>query len=152
MQNDTREQIKVYLDKIFTQAPCTQKAISLKEGILADILEKYDDLIADGFDPQDAYQRAIGSIGDLDKLISDLRHENPDFTPRQNTAYSTDSPNHRRAVFNSINSALWMLVLVAYFLVSFATDAWHITWVIFLIGGALSNIVRAIFDLTGGKK
>lgn len=53
----------------------------------------------------------------------------------------------RRSVFRkSIISAVWSLILVVYFLVSFLTGAWHITWIIFLIGGAIDSLLKAIFD------
>ena len=41
------------------------------------------------------------------------------------------------------SSALWLLVVAAYFLISFATGAWYITWIIFLIGAAMEQVVRA---------
>lgn len=47
----------------------------------------------------------------------------------------------------SIQSAISTLTLAAYFLVSFQTRAWHITWVIFLIGAAVGNIAKAFFDM-----
>ncbi len=40
----------------------------------------------------------------------------------------------------SISGLLWTLGLAGYFLVSFATDDWHITWVIFPILGALEKL------------
>ena len=53
-----------------------------------------------------------------------------------------------RQVYKSVSSAVWSLGLVAYFLISFGTGAWHITWIIFLIIGAVNGIVRAVFDLS----
>lgn len=156
MQNDMREEIKAYLERIFSQAPCTQKAIEMKEAILADVLEKYDDMVSEGMPPEDAYGRAVGGIGDLDKLIRDLRAEQPSYkpphTPKQSpvSAPADEGRATRRAVYKSIKNALWILILVCYFLISFGTDAWHITWLIFLIGGAVENVLRAIFDLMGG--
>ncbi|HWS29742.1 MAG TPA: permease prefix domain 1-containing protein [Clostridia bacterium] len=55
--------------------------------------------------------------------------------------------DNRNEVFKSVKSALWMLVVVTYFIVSFGTGAWHISWVIFLIGAAVEQIVRAVFQL-----
>ena len=156
MQNDMREEIKAYLERIFSQAPCTQKAIEMKEAILADVLEKYDDMVSEGMPPEDAYGRAVGGIGDLDKLIRDLRAEQPSYKPPQTPQQQPVSPPAdggrvtRRAVYKSIKNALCILILVSYFLISFGTDAWHITWLIFLIGGAAENVLRAIFDLMGG--
>ncbi len=51
------------------------------------------------------------------------------------------------STFKAISGALWSVILVVYFVVSFTTGAWHITWLIFLIGGAVESIVKAAFDL-----
>lgn len=55
--------------------------------------------------------------------------------------------DERNEVLKSVNSAVWMLTVVAYLIVSLGTGAWHITWVIFLIGIAVQQIVRAIFQI-----
>lgn len=47
----------------------------------------------------------------------------------------------------SINSLISTLCLVLYFIISFATMAWYITWVIFPLSAAIQNIVKACFDL-----
>ncbi|HEX3025726.1 MAG TPA: hypothetical protein VHR42_00630, partial [Clostridia bacterium] len=47
----------------------------------------------------------------------------------------------------SISSVLWPLVVITYLLVSFFTGQWGITWIIFLIGVAIENIIRAVFEL-----
>jgi hypothetical protein len=51
-------------------------------------------------------------------------------------------------VYKAISSAVWSLGLIAYFLISFGTGAWYITWVIFLLIGAINGIIKAIFDLS----
>lgn len=52
-----------------------------------------------------------------------------------------------RRAFKAISSALWALIVVIYIVVSFWTMAWHITWVIFLIGVAVEGILKAMFEL-----
>ena len=222
-----------YLDRIFVQAPCTQKAVDMKEAILADVLEKYEDLVASGRSEDEAYNIAVGSIGDLSKLIADLRNgENigtsneiknnfsfqNQIDPEEVAKYKQRSgllrsiavamyiccviwpillgdvagpvlmfifigvatalmiysastnpyknvsiKNHINAetendkvkgnpAYKAIESALWALTVLVYVVVSFATSAWHITWVIFLISVAISNIIRALFDLVEGGK
>ena len=53
----------------------------------------------------------------------------------------------RRMVRSNCIGAMWMFMLAAYFVVSFATGAWHVTWVMFLIAAALSCMLNACFDL-----
>lgn len=40
------------------------------------------------------------------------------------------------------NSAMWLIITSLYFILSFATGAWYITWIIFIIGAAITPIVR----------
>ena len=46
----------------------------------------------------------------------------------------------------SINSLIWAIGLAIYFIISFATQAWLITWVIFPMIGAVQGIVKACMD------
>lgn len=55
--------------------------------------------------------------------------------------------DEKRQAMKSIKSALWSIITVLYFIISFTTGAWYITWVIFLIGAACESIIKAIFDL-----
>lgn len=50
----------------------------------------------------------------------------------------------RKQSFRSINSALWSIVVALYFVISFTTMAWHVTWVIFLLGAAAQSILKAV--------
>ena len=60
-----------------------------------------------------------------------------------------NSEQHK--LYDTIHGALWMVVVVLYLAVSFLTGAWGISWLIFLIGAALDQILRAIFDLMEEK-
>ena len=44
----------------------------------------------------------------------------------------------------AFNGAFWPLVLAFYFLISFATGKWYITWVVFLIAPAVDVIVNSL--------
>lgn len=46
----------------------------------------------------------------------------------------------------AVSFAVWLFVLTAYFLVSFLTGAWYLTWVIFIAGAALQTIAKIITD------
>lgn len=52
----------------------------------------------------------------------------------------------------SISGIIWAVGLALYFIVSFTTFAWHITWVIFLIIPAVNGLVKAIWDLMEAQK
>jgi len=56
----------------------------------------------------------------------------------------------RRALRRAISSALWSIIVALYFIISFTTRAWHISWVIFIIGGAVESLINIFFS--AGKK
>lgn len=56
--------------------------------------------------------------------------------------------NENHKLYKSLNDMLWCIIVALYFIISFTVGAWHITWVIFLIGSALSSALKAIIDLT----
>ena len=58
-----------------------------------------------------------------------------------------DQSSDQKKLYKAIKGAITSLVVVVYIVVSFTTHAWHITWVIFLIGAAIENVVKAIFEL-----
>lgn len=50
-------------------------------------------------------------------------------------------------IISSINSILAIVTLIVYFVISFTTMAWHITWILWVIYGLLTEIVKLIFLL-----
>lgn len=73
-------------------------------------------------------------LGGKKKIRSASKCESAPLTPRQELR-------------KSINSMIWAIGLALYFILSFATGAWHITWVVFPIIGAVEGLVKAILDL-----
>ena len=70
------ERVKRYLDELFEDAPKTRKAMELKEEMMQNSMEKYQDLLSDGWSEEDAYKNVIGSIGDVTELFEDLEEKN----------------------------------------------------------------------------
>ena len=54
--------------------------------------------------------------------------------------------NKSRRVRKSIESAMWAIITAIYLLISFTTGAWHITWVMFIIGAVIEKVIRAYFE------
>lgn len=53
----------------------------------------------------------------------------------------------RDEVSKAVTDIIGLIGVVIYFLLSFTTGAWHITWIIFLIIGVCNAIVRLIFGV-----
>lgn len=50
-------------------------------------------------------------------------------------------------IVKQINDIIGGIGVALYFIISFTTMAWHITWVIFIIIGMVNQIVKLIFTL-----
>ena len=48
-------------------------------------------------------------------------------------------------IVKQINGIIGAICLVIYFIVSFKTMAWYITWVIFIINGLICQIIKLLF-------
>lgn len=67
-------------------------------------------------------------------------------------SWQKDPHSPQRELRRAITGTVWILGLAAYFIVSFATMAWHLTWLIFPITGVFSGLIRAILDLVEANK
>ena len=211
-----RDKLITYVDYLFAGAPETQENRDLKNEVLQNTLERYDDLIASGKAPGAAYNLAISGIGDVSEMLdkgefitqnptvisspllpADEKNENkktvsklmlavsvilyiccvipvitiqneagvclmfvmiaiataliifrPDSnTNEKNTVISDNSLSQEQRLHKSIKGTVFSLFTAIYFIVSFITEAWHITWIIFLIAASVSKLINAILDL-----
>lgn len=60
--------------------------------------------------------------------------------------------NDTPPIYRPIKRLIVTLMLISYFVVSFATGAWAVTWLIFLIGGAVDDLALAIIKLAAEGK
>lgn len=206
-----REQLVSYIDLLFAGAP---DAADIKQEILQNTLDRYDDLVSQGKSPEAAYSLAISGIGDISEVLGGIpsytaspqgsvpdsqtppaKAEKPlwkktmtaiavalyimspaplfvlqDTTGlcgllcfiavatamimlassgKKGTANAEPetAPSPRSELRKSIRSLIWAVGLVVYFILSFTTGGWYITWVIFPLIPAVQGLVTACMDL-----
>lgn len=207
-----REQLIQYVDLIFAG---TRDSDDIKQEILQNTLDRYDDLIAEGKAPEAAYRLAIMGIGDINEILGTVpaaphyappvsHPQKDEDTPEMKKkraiaialyilcpvplimlgsiggdifavfgvccmlaliAYATylmvvnspkDEEEHKKETdpepLRAIKKAISTLALVLFLVVSFYTQAWYITWLIFPIAAAVKELLRAIWDLKEEKK
>jgi hypothetical protein len=215
------DKIRKHVEELFAGTLPTKKAVELKEEMIQNLTEKYNDLIGEGKTPEAAFNIVVAGIGDVSGLIRDLEEDPAQagtmekhrqrsamltaisimlyivsvvplimISMSHHTQYGTSVGVAVMLVFvaaatglliyngmtkpkyvktedsmveefrewqsdrqelktlrGSVNAALWSLIVAAYFIISFLTGAWYITWVIFLIGAALNAIINIGFAL-----
>lgn len=55
-------------------------------------------------------------------------------------------------ILKQINGIVGAICVAIYFIVSFTTFAWHITWIIFVIDGLICQVIKLIFILAKEEK
>lgn len=211
-----RENLIQYVNLLFAGATDCD---DIRQEILQNTLDRYDDLIAQGKVPEAAYRLSIAGIGDINEIlgaapqkqeaaIAPADAEKEADTPRKKqmraiaigiyivaaiplitldsighdiwglsltlllVAVATillitnssrdkedeevskkDIPDSPAAQLRkSVDSLIWAVGLVAYLAISFITQAWFITWLMFPIIGAVQGLAKAILDLKEAVK
>ncbi len=85
-----RDKIEAYIEELFRRAPDTPQTRDLKEEILGNTLEKYEDLLAGGMDEESAYRSAISGIGDVDELIKEYAGDSGEIIEVKSTVSKPD--------------------------------------------------------------
>ena len=67
------EKLRVTVERLFADAPKSRRAMELKEELLGNLNEKYNDLVAQGMPEEEALKHVVNGIGDVDELIRGLK-------------------------------------------------------------------------------
>ena len=64
--------IKNYVEALFSDIPRSKKANELKEELLSNMSERFDDYVKEGKTENQAYSLVIGSLGDIDEMLAEV--------------------------------------------------------------------------------
>ena len=218
------KKIAEHVDELFASAPATHKVLEIKEELLADLNDKYQDLLAKGKSEEAAYSLVISGIGDIHDLLRDFSEAGPysaaEAEKKRNLgnlfistgvavavlslavffllSWYDRSPLGFAAMFvllavatglvvygvnlgkmlyekrsdtfvehfkekasahesnknlkKAVASALWPLIVVIYLAISFLTGRWAVTWIIFILGALLQQFIDLRFFASPAEK
>ena len=90
-----RAQLEQYVNLLFAGTPDSEE---MKQEILQNTLDRYDDLLAQGKTPEAAYRLAIGGIGDINEVLgSKPAAAAPTPAAQKQTEKSTEKGNRKLA-------------------------------------------------------
>ena len=202
-----REQLIQYVELLFAGAPDGE---DIKQEILQNTLDRYDDLVESGKVPEAAYRLAIAGIGDVNEILGTPIQGVPVKATVPDEKADSDTPIRKllRAIavglyilcplplivlsemgndtmglcgllaivavatvlimlgakkdskeeneddrekpeselVKSVSGVLWAVGIGVYLLLSFTSRAWHITWVVFPILVALDTLVSTVIE------
>ena len=122
--------LRAYVDDLFENAPTTTRVYDLKEELLANLEEKFEDLTAAGYSEGEAYASVVSGLGDAEALIESLSLEPEAPEPIDPTG---ESQRVHTAQVVSTSAFLYCVAIAAYLLLRMvlgSTLAWVGFWVI----------------------
>lgn len=66
-----KEKLRKYVEDMVRDIPKTRNVVDLKEEIIGNMEERYDDLRAEGYGEQDAFDCTINAMGDIRSLFEE---------------------------------------------------------------------------------
>lgn len=88
---------------------------------------------------------AIGLVAVATYLMMITKRGGADEDDEDDKAHHASSPQHE--LKKSISNLVWAIGLAVYLVLSIATGAWYITWIIFPLIGSVQGLINAIIDL-----
>lgn len=144
-----KNKITAYVETAFRDAPKNERSENVKKEILQNLLDKYDDLIAEGRGEEEAYAVTVSGAGDLSGIVEDLkcRESSPLDAfekARADEAKAKEQKRQKRErkKFKRFSSWYWPLVVCVYLIGSFLFRAWAYSWILFLLAAAGSDVVK----------
>ena len=108
-----RDKLIQYVQLLFAGAPDSE---DMKQEILQNTLDRYDDLIAEGRSPETAYRMAIKGIGDVNDILSGVPQGRP--CPETPIKTKDDGDTTTKKMLRAIAIALYILCPIPLFLLS----------------------------------
>lgn len=143
-----KNSLKAYVDGLFSDTPPSHAVNELHDEILSNLEARYDDCIKAGMSPQRAYTAVIGTMGDIAPLIEQVSgtgvHEigifektSPKSRLFEKYSYVFTDENVK-SIKGAAIALLWIGIVILYFLLSFYTHYWDMSWLIFILGAAVT--------------
>ncbi len=224
-----KDTLRSYMNELLVDVPKTHKVLELKEELISNMQERYEDLVAEGFQTEDAYQSVVESMGDVKALFSEFVEDKKEvkvvveseeirrkrawistvavgfyifagafailLSTLDDMHYLTDGdtfapiaflilaiiptcmlvykshmyPHNKKETHTvveefkewqsesqrekqtkrAISAIIWLGATAIFFIISFETYQWQITWITFLIAGCIQAVVEIFYN---GKK
>ncbi len=140
-----RNALKYYVDGLFADVNMTPDMLDLRDEILSDMQERFDDCVKRGMHPRKAYCTVIETLGDIDELIK-FHEQCPRPIPVIMPAVSGDGffdeeiPLNRDKAHSSgiirkaVLSICWLIMGTAYFTGIFEFGYFSLSWGAAFIG------------------
>ena len=100
------EKLREHIEELFKNAPQTRQAVEIREEILQNTIDRYNDLKTEGKSDEAAYNIAIAGIGDVDHLIDSI------MAPVASSRMARAKPHKKKSDVMRMNGTRYFLSVV----------------------------------------
>lgn len=142
------ETIRSYIETMFSTWPSSEATLRVKTQMLELMEDKYQELIGEGKSSNEAIGQVLSEFGNIEELKRELAIE-PDVRDADmpEPTGDVDREKQRRLWSGLLEDNYWIAVTIVYFIASFGTGWWHLSWLIFLLAVVLESTIRRLLDL-----
>ena len=145
-----REQLKQEVLRRFAGAPDTQQARDLRDEILSNTLQRYDDLLAEGKSEQEAYASALESVGDVEELLSSLPRA-AQAEPVRKTQPKAPKKEPRPRGMRIACAIAWPCTALLAVTIGWY-GSWGYAWAVFPFAAAVLHVAESVILLARGRR
>jgi len=115
------DKLRKYIDSLFANTVPSRKSVELKEEMIQNLHDKYDDLISEGKSDEAAYNIAVAGIGDISGLLAEFENNAGPVANGMNESYKVRMEEYRSksAMFTSIAVMMYILCILPLIIMSF---------------------------------
>ncbi len=136
-----REQLIQYVELLFAGAPDSEE---IKQEILQNTLDRFDDLVSQGKSPEAAYRLAISGIGDINEILSGVTQQIVSPAEAVRTAVHEEVEDIRSRKIRAVAVAMYILCPTPLFILSeFGLDTMGLCFTLVLVAVATALIMMA---------
>ncbi|MDR2599470.1 MAG: permease prefix domain 1-containing protein [Oscillospiraceae bacterium] len=137
-----QDNFRRYIDGLFAETTPTKKSVELKEEMIQNLHDKYNDLISDGKTEEAAYNIAIAGVGDISSLLAELEKDTEPYVP---DIQEYEKARQRSALFTSIAVMMYILSILPIIILSlldiYRADIVGVPVMFLMIAGATGLLI-----------
>jgi len=149
-----REQLRKEIVKQAGSYVQSAEAAAVYEEESARITAHYDQLVADGKAEIDAYREMLADIEVMKTLLANIsvagEEAQKEAREKEQKARNRQKAKKLSQISGAANGALWLITVLYYFLSSFITGDWHLTWLTFLASSVGSILISMAVQYNKG--
>ncbi len=145
-----KKELKKKIESMCAEIGTAAAAEHLDE-LIEKIDKKFEQRVAEGKSELEAYRELLVDVDAIKAMLASMPASEEETNAEEERRAWEKNTRRVNALMGSFESAMWILIVIAYFALSFLTGKWYLTWLIFLMGANGSILFDMVRKYNRGK-